>query len=194
MVLEAAESGVDVRRIYLEVFQPSQREIGRLWAEGKISVAHEHFCTAATQLIMSQLYPRIFSTEKHGGTLVATCASGDLHELGVRMVADFFEMEGWHTYYLGANTPVEAVVALSVERKADLVAISATLTRHLSQVEELTREIRQLPDLARTRVLVGGHPFNQDVDLWKQMGADGTARDARDAVALARCLTGIGVS
>ena len=43
--------------------------------------------------------------------MVATCIGGELHEIGIRMVADFFEMEGWDTYYLGANTPADAVVA-----------------------------------------------------------------------------------
>ena len=63
-------------------------------------MAQEHYCTAATQLIMSQLYPYIFTTGKNGRVLVGTCVSGDLHEIGVRMVSDFFEMEGWDTFYL----------------------------------------------------------------------------------------------
>ncbi|HZG52638.1 MAG TPA: B12-binding domain-containing protein, partial [Pyrinomonadaceae bacterium] len=31
LILEAVESGVEVKDIYLHVFQPSQRELGRLW-------------------------------------------------------------------------------------------------------------------------------------------------------------------
>jgi len=57
MVLNAVEGGVGVQEIYLGVFQPCQHEIGRLWQMNQISVAQEHYCTAATQLIMSQLYP-----------------------------------------------------------------------------------------------------------------------------------------
>ena len=68
-----------------------------------LSVAQEHYCTAATQLVMSQLYPRIFSTERRGRTLVAARVADDLHEIGLRMVADFFEMEGWDTFYVGAT-------------------------------------------------------------------------------------------
>ncbi|HEY5309978.1 MAG TPA: cobalamin B12-binding domain-containing protein, partial [Casimicrobiaceae bacterium] len=51
--------------------------------------------------------------------------SGDLHELGARMVADFFEMEGWDSYYTGANTPTGGVVQAIVERRPDVLAISA---------------------------------------------------------------------
>lgn len=37
------------------------------------------------------------------------------HEIGMRMVADFFEMEGWDTYYLGANTPTRSILQTIVD-------------------------------------------------------------------------------
>ena len=107
MIIKAVEQGVEIKDIYMYVFEPSQHEIGRLWQTNQINMYQEHFCTAATQNIMSQLYPYIFQNEKNGHKLVATCVNGELHEIGVRMVADLFEMEGWNTYYLGANTPNE---------------------------------------------------------------------------------------
>jgi len=85
------EAGVPVKRIYLDVFQATQYEVGRLWQLNEVGVGEEHYCTAATQLIISQLYPQIFASEKGPNTLVATCVAGDLHELGARMVTDFFE-------------------------------------------------------------------------------------------------------
>jgi len=88
LVLDAVAAGTPVKEIYLHVFQPAQYEIGRLWQTNRISVAQEHYCTAATQLVMSQLYPQVFATTKNGRTLVATCVAGDLHEIGVRMVAE----------------------------------------------------------------------------------------------------------
>lgn len=185
LILDAADRGTDIRAIYLDVFQRAQREIGRLWQTNHISVAQEHYCTAATQLIMSQLYPRIFSGNKNGLTFVGTCVAGNLHEIGVRMVADFFEMEGWDTHYLGANTPPEGVVQHLAERQADILGISATLTSQLDQVEALIRRVRGSPDGSRVRILVGGYPFNLDPELWKKLGADGHGSDAADAVALA---------
>ncbi|MBV5323506.1 B12-binding domain-containing protein, partial [bacterium] len=131
LILDAVERGVAVKDIYLNVFQRTQHELGQLWQSNKISVAQEHYCTAVTQLIMSQLYPYIFSGEKTAGTLVATCVADDLHEIGIRMVADFFEMSSWNTYYLGANTPDASVIQALIERKADVLGISATITYHL---------------------------------------------------------------
>ncbi|NJN68467.1 MAG: hypothetical protein HC884_18030 [Chloroflexaceae bacterium] len=110
------ESGLDIRDLYLEVLQPAMHEIGRLWEGNELTVAQEHLATAITQSVMAQLYSYVFTRPSVGRTLVATCIGGELHELGVRMVADFFEIEGWDVYYLGANMPTEDVVAMVNER------------------------------------------------------------------------------
>ncbi len=180
VILAAVRAGTPVRDIYLHVFQRTQREIGRLWQTNQISVAQEHFCTAATQMVMSQLYPFIFTGERKPRKVVVACVGGELHEIGARMVADFFEMEGWDSYFLGANTPPEAVIATIAENKADILALSATMTFHVPKVKDLIQQLRADPALP-TRVLVGGYPFNIAGSLWKQVGADGYARDAQEA-------------
>jgi methanogenic corrinoid protein MtbC1 len=188
LILNALESGTSIKEIYLQVFQPTQHELGRLWQMNRLTVAQEHYCTAATQLIMSQLYPYIFRTERIGRRLVATCVGGELHEIGVRMVADFFEMEGWDTYYLGANAPLEAIVQATAERQADALAISATMTFHISAVAALIAGVRAAGAGSQVKILVGGRPFNQSGDLWQTVGADGWARDAQEAIAAANRL------
>jgi methylmalonyl-CoA mutase cobalamin-binding domain/chain len=185
LVFDAADQGEPVPQLYLQVFQPALREIGRLWQLQKISVAQEHFCSIATQIVMSQLLPRVPAARRCGRGVVVACVSGDLHELGARMVADFFEMAGWDTYFCGANTPHAAVVQSVVERKADVLAVSATMGYHLHAVQELIELVRADPRCARLRVMVGGHPFTADPALWRTIGADGTAADADAAVALA---------
>jgi len=182
LILDAVEQGTPIKAIYLDVFQPVQREIGRLWQTNQISVAQEHYCTAATQLVMSMLYPRIFDSPRKGRRLVAACVGGELHEIGARMVADFFEMDGWDTYFMGANTPTESILRAVEERRADILAISATMTFHVSQVADLIAAFRRAGLDRRTRVLVGGYPFNIAPDLWQRVGADGYAPDAQQAV------------
>jgi methanogenic corrinoid protein MtbC1 len=188
LVLDAVAAGTSVKDIYLRVFQPAQYEIGRLWETNRMTVAQEHYCTAATQLIMSQLYSHVFAGARTGRTLVATCVAGDLHELGVRMVSDFFEMDGWTTYYLGANVPHPSVIAAIVERDADVLAISATLFYHVESVRQLIHAVREHPVARQVKILTGGYPFNQSPDLWKQVGADGYAPDANRALTLANKL------
>ncbi len=182
LIMEAVQSDVTVKDIYLNVFQRSQYEVGRLWQTNKITVAQEHYCSAATQLIMSQLYPYIFSTEKKGYSLVATCVAGELHEIGVRMVSDFFEIEGWDTFYYGANTPTSSVIQAIIERKADVLGISATMTFHIPYVEDLIKRVRSNDSCSEVIILVGGYPFKIDSNLWKKIGADGCAESAEGAI------------
>lgn len=194
IILDAVEAGASVKDIYLDVFQCTQKEVGRLWQMNQVSVAQEHYCTAATQFIMSQLYPYIFSTARVGRCFVATCVGGELHEMGVRMVADFFEMAGWDTYYLGANTPTESILQTIKERDVDVLGISATMTFHVRVVADLIERVRTVElgsqsDLGRDiKILVGGYPFNIAPSLWQQIGADGFAYDAQQAVDLANSL------
>jgi methanogenic corrinoid protein MtbC1 len=185
MVLDAVPSHVSVKDVYLHVFQPAQYEIGRLWQLNEISVAQEHYGTAATQLIMSQLYPHIFASEKTARTLVATCVAGDLHEIGGRMMSDFFEIEGWNTFYLGANMPPQAVVETVVQRRAQVLGISMTMLFHLPAVVELIKKVRAHSECRNVKILVGGGPFLAAPDLWRTIGADGSAPDAQRAAILA---------
>src|SRR3954451_2589934 len=171
LILAAADAGTPIRELYLRVFQPSQHEIGRLWQMNQISVAQEHYCTAATQLIMSQLYPYIFSGEKRSRTLVAACVAGDLHEIGARMVSDLLEMEGWDTIYLGANVPASSIIQLMREREVNVLALSATMTIHVSAVARFIADIRDSQGVCSAKIMVGGYPFNIAPELWRRIGA-----------------------
>ena len=182
MILDAVAGGTGVKDIYLQVFQRSQREIGRLWQTNRISVAQEHYCSAATQTIMSQLYPHIFSGSPKNHKAVIACISGELHEIGARMVADFLEMQNWDTYFIGANAPPGAIAQAVSSFQADVLALSATMTFHTGTIRETINSVRTNPAIAGTRILVGGYPFNLSSELWKRVGADGYALDAQSAV------------
>ncbi len=190
LILSQVPERINIQDAYMHVFEPCQHELGRLWQTNKISVAQEHYCTAATQLIMSQLYPFIFNDNKNGRTLVAACIDNELHEIGIRMVADFFELEGWDTYYLGANTPTESIIQSIEQHDAEVLTISATMTYHLDGVSELIRKIRAAITADDLKILVGGYPFKHDPQLWKRVNADGCAPDASRAVLLANRLMG----
>jgi MerR family transcriptional regulator, light-induced transcriptional regulator len=181
------EDDVSVQDIYLHVFQTAQREVGLLWQTGKISVAQEHFCTAATQLCMSQLYRYIFQSKKNGFKAVICCAEGELHEIGVRMVADLLEMNGWDAHYLGANTPRDSVMGYLEKQRPNLIGISATITSHLPEVVELIKKIREQSG-EDVKIIVGGYPFNVEPQLWKQVGADASATNASAALEQAQQL------
>jgi len=188
MILDAVDKGTSIKDVYMHVFQRSQHEVGRLWQANQISVAQEHYCTAVTQMVMSQLYPRIFAGPRIGRRFVGACVTGDLHELGIRMIADFFEMEGWDTVYLGASVPTSDLVRTLRDQKPDVLGISATITPHIGAVAQLVTAVRATPDCGDIKILVGGYPFLIAPELWKELHADGTCLDARGAVELANHL------
>lgn len=174
--------------IYENVFKVTQYEIGLLWQTNKITVAHEHYCTAATQVIMANIYPLVFETRKKGLNMVACSISGDLHEIGIRMLSDLFELDGWNTYYLGSNMPDVNILTALKEQDADILALSVTIPFHLSKAEILINKIRKDAALDKLKILVGGYTLNTVPDLWKQLGADGYAHNAQDALMLANQL------
>jgi MerR family transcriptional regulator, light-induced transcriptional regulator len=180
LVTEAAAHDIPLDALYLDVFAPALREVGRRWQLGRITIAQEHLATATTQLAIAQLYPRLFTSPRIGRTVVVASVGGELHEVGARIVADLFELRGWDSTFLGASTPVADLVAMVVDTAPDVLAISATLPTHVEQVRASIGAVRATG--ADPIVLVGGRPFLQVPDLWEQVGADGTAPDARSAV------------
>lgn len=188
LMFEALADGVPLQDLYLHVFQVCQYEVGRLWQRGELSVAQEHFCTAATQVIMSQLFLREHDASSPNRVLVACGVAGDLHEIGMRMVSDIFEMEGWDTHYLGASTPISDIVTTVKEKRADVLGISITISAHLPTLLETIQAVRADPAAASVKILVGGRPFNTDPALWQKVGADGFAGEPMQALAVAKRL------
>jgi methanogenic corrinoid protein MtbC1 len=179
----ALDAGADIHAIYLEVVQPSLLEIGRLWQDNVISVAEEHLATAITESAMGRVFERVFVwRDGRAPRLLAACADQERHQLGLRMLCDLLEMDGWETIYLGASMPIESLVELVRARRPDVVAISATLATHVSRVREAIRSIRAAQLELQPVIAVGGRAFMSDPSLAARVGADLTASDAREAV------------
>jgi len=184
LILAALDDGVPIAEIYENVLAPAQARLGQMWHHGEISVADEHFGSATTQSIMSMLRPRFPMASPNGRTVVATATPGDLHEIGLRMVADLFEIDGWNVIYLGANTPTTDLIELLDRRRPDLLALSVNTGLTLRDAGELVEQIRATSSLAEMKVLMGGPPFRLATDLWQALGADGYATSCTEAVSV----------
>lgn len=182
LILDSVKDGVSISDIYIDVFQSSLREVGRLWQNNKISVGKEHYFTAATQLIMSQLYSYVFSTNKNGLKMVAASVSNELHEVGIRMLADIFELNGWNTVYLGASSPLTALYDILNTEKPELLCLSVTINPHLLTLASVIESLKNKKEYQDIKIYVGGYPFNIDNELWKKIGADNYAKDALTAL------------
>lgn len=182
VILDAVGAGLSVARAYTHVLGPVQCELGRLWQACELNVAEEHFATSTTGMVMAQLQAMATRRPRDGRTLLAACAEGDLHDLGVRMLADFFEMEGWRVIPLGASVPAADIATAAQFFRADLVALSGTLPVHLDKIQDAIRLVREQHACP---VIVGGNVFRTDPRVWSSVGADAYASSIEDALTLA---------
>ncbi len=184
IIMSAVERGVPVAAIYENILSPAQARLGQMWHRGEISVADEHFGSATTQAVMSRLRPHFKPASARHKLMVGTSTPGDLHEIGLRMVVDLFELDGWNVVYLGANTPVADLIEFLERRSPDLLALSISTALMLRDAGELIERIRENEKIGSTKVLIGGPPFRFVDGLWRQLGADGCASSATQAIEL----------
>jgi methanogenic corrinoid protein MtbC1 len=151
------ESDAGLRSLYEDLVRRSLYEVGDLWERGRISVATEHLATAVTESLLNLAYPRLFAQPRMGKSAVVACVANEYHQIGGKMVADLFELNGWRGYFLGANTPVRDVKELIAEKRPDVVALSVAVAFNLDTLVTVAAEIRAaFPELP---ILVGGQAF-----------------------------------
>jgi MerR family transcriptional regulator, light-induced transcriptional regulator len=175
---------VSVNDVYLGIFQPTGYEIGRLWQRNQFSVAQEHLATAIIERQMGDLHSLFRPQRERDKTLVIGCVDKELHRLGARMVADFFEQDGWTVHYLGATVPTSTFIAIAKDLHADLIGLASQLIYHLPAVADFVRELDR-QGLGGLPVVAGGLPFVQQPEMYKTLGVRFSGIDARQAVQLA---------
>ncbi len=184
-----AGAGLDLRTIYLEVLVPAQIEVGEMWHRGELCVAEEHFVTATTERAMAVLSHSAERRPDNGRTVIAAAVAGNGHGLPVRVLADFFEMDGWRAVCLVPGLPPADLAAAVRYFGADLVAISASRTTELKAVRRSVEAVRQAAG-REAAILAGGGAFADIPELAFRLGADGHAPTAREAVSLGARLVG----
>lgn len=157
MIEKQLESETPVRAVYEQLFQSSLYRVGALWECGRVSVATEHLATAITEGLMSLVYPAIFEAPHVGHSAVVSCVANEYHQIGGRMVADMFELNGWHGYFLGSNTPVEELLKLIDEKRPDVLALSLTVYFSMDALLRAARTVRST--FADLPIWVGGQAF-----------------------------------
>lgn len=172
----------DLRGVFTHLLQPVQQELGRLWELGKLTPAEEHLGTAITQSIMARLDPMIFRSTRVGKSFVGACLDQERHDIGMRFVTAFFEMDGWDTFFLGSATPRAGLIKFLINKQPSVIGLSCSIGLHLPALKATIAEIREQPELQTTPILVGGAPFNADPALAELVGADAYATDAARAV------------
>ncbi len=153
-VQELMAGGVGLRMLYVQVFQRAMYRVGELWEQQRISVAVEHLATAIVERMLALVQAQVFTGPYRERKAIIACVADEYHQLGGRMVADFFELHGWRGYFLGANTPLPDLMRLIDELKPDMLGLSLSiyfnLPALLRALDAVTAAYSKLP------ILVGG--------------------------------------
>jgi len=184
IVTDAVDDGLSVRDALMKVLLPAQREVGRLWHLNELSVAEEHMVTMTTQRLMAVLAERARRAPDRGRTAVTAAVAGNIHDIGIRAIAYLLEMDGWRSIYLGADVPKSDIPAAVQCFDADIVLLSLALTSQLPSLKRSIDAIREVSG-SDVQIMVGGNGLKGAPKLWEELGADGYAVDADQALALA---------
>ena len=152
-----------LEEVCTKVIEPVLIEIGERWATGEASVTVEHFATRLISRRLSMIFNMV-SPVAGRGTIVAACAPGEEHEVGLLILAIFLSRRNWRVIYLGANVPIDDLVETVRHVRPDLVCISSTteLTKR-DAIEAVTQVLHGVP--SPPPVAYGGMGFIDTVEV-----------------------------
>jgi corrinoid protein of di/trimethylamine methyltransferase len=163
------------------------REVGDRFERGELWLPHLMLGAEAMEAavkILEEHIPREELEITSRGTVVIGTVEGDIHDLGLRIVASMLRANGFKVYDLGCNTRSLDFIEKAKEVDADIIAASSLMTTTMPFMKDLIESLEAAGLRDRFKVMVGGGPVTEE---WaRQIGADGYGRDAAEAVRVAK--------
>jgi methanogenic corrinoid protein MtbC1 len=191
VVNRCIDSGHSLVDIELHVIQPSLYHIGEEWQTNRVSVAKEHMATALALSIMTVGLLRSPPPAAIDRRVLLACVAGNHHTVGLRMVADAFQLAGWDVQYLGADVPTVAIIRQTAEWTPHLVGLSVAFAHQLPVAKAAIAQLADRFGSARPAVILGGLAINRFNRLADMVGADVFSADALAAIGAAAHLVGV---
>ncbi len=181
------DQGIAAGDILNKGMLPAMDVIGTRFSDGTVFIPEVLLSARAMNEGLKVLDPYLASDNvKRGGTVLMGTVLGDLHDIGKNMVVSMLKGTGYDVVDLGANVSTEDFVQKCLEHRPDVLGLSALLTTTMPQIIEVLAALTEAGIRQDIKVIVGGAPVNQKYS--DDVGADGYAQDAGEAVALARRL------
>jgi corrinoid protein of di/trimethylamine methyltransferase len=185
----AVGANVDPLLILNEGLMGGADEVGRRFERGEYFLPELMLAGRALKSAMEVVKPILLekysgADSKVKGRVVSATVHTDIHDIGKNIVASMLTAAGFEVTDMGVDVPIKSIIDKAEELGAQIICLSALLTTSMPFMKDLidllvARGIRQ-----KYIVLVGGASVT---DEWARgIGADGTARNAADAVKLAR--------
>ena len=120
------------------------------------------------------------------GKVVLGTVESDVHSIGKDLVGSFLFSNGFEVYNLGVEVTADQFITKAEEVGADVIGLSSLLTMSMDFQKHVIEELKNRGLREKYKVIVGGSPTSED---WaEQIGADGWADDAIEAVGLIKKL------
>jgi corrinoid protein of di/trimethylamine methyltransferase len=183
---EALVSGIEPLTIVDGGLVPGMRIVGERFSCGEYFLPNLIVAANGMKQAMRLLEPELRTRQqalKSPGTVVIGTVQGDIHEIGKSLVATMLAANGFEVHDLGVDVPVEKFVGMVRQTGANLVGLSSLLTTTMMTQKKVIEALATAGVRGQVKVMVGGAPVSRK---WAdEIGADGYAEDAVDAVDLA---------
>ncbi len=155
-----------IYEVYEQVIGKLLSEVGLPDSNEKFDIVNEHIYSNIIKTIIENcIYEVERQSKPRNGKSVLVCTlEEEYHEIGIRMINDYFKLAGFDTIYLGCNIPNEDIMKAIMQNDVDCVAVSVTNFYHLSKLKKLITQIRKFTSV---NVYVGGQAIqaNSNLDL-----------------------------
>ena len=136
---------------------PPLAEIGEEWHARTISVDQEHLASNALREALSRFHAELPRKEPNGLKAICSCFEGELHDIVIRCVGCYLDLEGWDVLFLGQATPTMSLVDAIRTHKPSLVAISSIAQRQeRSFINAINNKIYPVAHRLRAQLALGG--------------------------------------
>ena len=190
---EGLDAGLSAGDILDKGFVKGIEEVGDLFGKGEFFLPELVQGAEAMKAAVAVLQPALDASKEGRQTLgkaVAGTVAGDIHEIGKTIVSSMLSAAGFEVVDIGCDVPVETFIAKVTEEKADLLLLSALLTTTMPNQQKTIEALKAAGLRDGVKVMIGGAPTTR---AWAdEIGADGYAEDAIEAVATAKTILGVG--
>lgn len=142
--------------IFDRILFPAFVTIGTKWMEKKLGVEQEHLASNTALHAVFKLQEHVVKKQKHGGIALCGCLEEEYHELGITCVNNALEANGWTTYYLGPNLPVESFIDAVEHYVPDIVCLSTMTPKSQRWLIQQCGALRETTELINAKLIVGG--------------------------------------
>lgn len=181
--------GVSVKDVFVDLLAPVARKLGEFWEADACDFIDVTIGLWRLQEIVREVSERTPGVAPTGVGRSALFAPmpGEQHSFGSMMVEELFRRSGWQT--VSATDGDEPALLSMVGAQAfDLVGLTVSVAEHLPQVAPTIAALRAASSNPQVVVMIGGAAVAGSTEVAREMGADGTASNAADALTRAERL------